>query len=437
MKKIIGYSRRGNSMDEREKDILDLIKKYLVVEKQRDDGINLVSTTFDEKEITEAIDSLLTTNLTMGKKVELFENKWSEYLEKVSFKNIRSVMVNSGSSANLLAIAVLMDRSIKDHLKPGDEMIVPPVTWSTTIFPIIQLGLKPVIVDVDLETMTISPDKIRDAISPKTRAIMPVHLLGNPCRMKEILDIAKENNLFIIEDCCEAHGAMYDGQYVGTFGDISTFSFFYSHHITTIEGGMVSTTHPEWLSLIRSYRAHGWVREREDKDDLIKKYNDLDHRFLFVTPGFNLRPTEINGAFGIHQIDRLESFIEQRIKNHNKMLKIFGKYKEYFILPEIIPGIRHSAFAFGLIVKENNKFNKNELQSFLESSNIQTRPIAGSNLLRQPGFMDLDLKVVGSLDNSNNIHENGFWIGNHPMITDDQFTYLERKVDEFMKKRIR
>ncbi|MDG6218137.1 MAG: aminotransferase class I/II-fold pyridoxal phosphate-dependent enzyme [Candidatus Thermoplasmatota archaeon] len=424
-------------MDERKKDILSLVKKHLYKESQKSERLYLISTTFDDDEIVEAIDSLLSTNLTMGKKVELFEKKWSEYLNKNSRKEIASIMVNSGSSANLLALSFLMDGSIDGHMVPGDEVIVPPVTWSTTIFPIIQLGLKPVFVDVDLETMTISTERIMNAITEKTKAIMPVHLLGNPCKMNDIMKIAKDNDLFVIEDCCEAHGAMYDGQYVGTFGDLSTFSYFYSHHITTIEGGMVCTNNKEWLSLIRSYRAHGWVREREDRKELVDRYSEIDPRFLFVSLGYNLRPTEINGAFGIHQVDKLEGFIEKRINNHKQMLKILEKYSDYFILPKIMDNTRHSAFAFGLIVKNNEYFDKKEIQSYLESRMIETRPIAGSNLLKQPAMNEMDCRVVGDMTNSDIIHNNGFWIGNHPMITDEQLSYLERTVDEFMTSRIR
>jgi len=434
MGKKLEYLELKNNELQLEKDLKNIFDKYFKKEDINEQRIPLVSTTFGEEEIIESIKTLLSTNLTMGKKVKLFEQKWNEYMEKHSNEQLCSVMVNSGSSANLMAFSILMDETVENHLKPGDEVIVPVVTWSTSIFPIVQLGLKPVFVDVDLESITISVNEIEKAISEKTRAIMPVHLLGNPCNMSEILKMANQHDLFVVEDCCEAHGAMFEDKIVGSFGDISTFSFFYSHHITTIEGGMICSKHGDWENLLRSYRAHGWVRDRNDRDVLISRYQDFDPRFLFVSPGYNLRPTEINGAFGIHQIEKLESFISKRIQNHKKFLEIFKPYQSYFYLPNFQNNIRHSSFAFAFIVKENPYFNVKQFKTYLENNNIETRPITGGNLSIQPGFQNLDLRIVGKLRHADYVSKNGFWIGNHPNISESQMFYFEDIVHQFFKQ---
>lgn len=420
-----------------EKRIRQLVEDLLSRDEEPDDRIRLVSRTFDIDEIVEAMKCLLSTNLTMGKCVSLFEGMWNEYMGQRSDETIRSLMVNSGSSANLLALSFLMDPSIPGHMRSGDEVIVPAVTWSTSIAPILQLGLRPVLIDIDIRSLTMDVTRIRELLSGKTKAIMPVHLLGNPCDMGSIMSIAHENGLFVIEDCCEAHGALYNDKVVGTFGDISTFSFFFSHHITTIEGGMVSTKHGDWLDLLRSYRAHGWIRERDDRREITEAYGDLDPRWLFVSKGFNFRPTEINGAFGIHQMDKLEGFIQSRIRNHVRYLEILDPYEPFLHLPRIREGSRHSAFSFGIVVKENEFFTRNDLQGYLEENGIETRPIAGSNLVRHPAFKDLDLRGSNDLPESDIVHMNGFWIGNHPRITDQQLSYFENLIQQFFSRHLR
>jgi CDP-6-deoxy-D-xylo-4-hexulose-3-dehydrase len=226
--------------------------------------LELAQSSFDFDEIWGGIEVLLSGYMTMGEKTYQFEQEWSEWLG-VPF----SLMVNSGSSANLLAMATLAFNGIESHLKPGDEVIVPSVAWSTSIFPVAQIGCIPVFVDVDLDTVNMSVAEVQKALSPRTRAIIPVHILGNPCDMQAIMEIAQEHNLFVIEDCCESHGASVNGKKVGTWGDIGTFSFFFSHHITTVEGGMVSVKDKErWADVLTSMRAHGWARGRTDREAL-------------------------------------------------------------------------------------------------------------------------------------------------------------------------
>ena len=229
----------------------------------------------------------------MGPKVKEFEEVFAS-----SFGWTDGVMNNSGSSANLLAVAALANPATEDGLRPGDEVIVPALSWSTTVWPLIQCGLKPVIVDIDPATFNIDPNEIEQAIGPKTRAVMIVPVYGNPCDMDAIVEICKRRNLILIEDCCEALGAYYDGKAVGKFGRVGTFSFYFSHHLTTLEGGITVTDDFELAELMRILRAHGWVREVKDRERWLKKYPEFDPRFLFVNVGYNLRPMELSGRDG-------------------------------------------------------------------------------------------------------------------------------------------
>ena len=356
--------------------------------------------TYGAPEVIEALDSLLSTWVTMGKKVARFEEMWAEYVGKWM-----GVMTNSGSSANLLALSAL-------NLQPGDEVITPALTWATTVFPIAQVGAVPVLVDVDRETYNISPEAIERAITPRTRAIMPVHLLGNPCNMTAIMDIAHTHRLFVIEDACEAHGAEYGGRKVGSFGDLSTFSFFFSHHISTIEGGMVVTSNSIWADQARSQRAHGWIREIPTKHYTEAEYPNIDPRFLFLHAGYNFRPTEIAGAFGIHQLPRLEELVETRREAAKYITNNLARYQDWIQLPSESPGTRHSYFAYPVLVKEAAPFTKKALQSFLEGKGLETRQIEAGNIALQPAMKRINYRV-GDLTNAQYIHENGFFFGLH------------------------
>jgi len=386
--------------------------------------------TFGPDEILESIDSLLSRNVTMGAKVSAFEQMFAEYLD-VS----HSVMVNSGSSANLVALSALTSTLAKHHIKPGDEVITPAVTWSTTVFPIVCVGAVPVFVDVDLDTMNINPSLAEKAIGKKTAAIMPVHLIGNPCDMESIQAIANEHNLFVVEDACEAPGAELNGKKVGTFGDIGTFSFFFSHHITTIEGGMVVTEDSKYADLARSLRAHGWVRERSDNQKLAMKYRSLNSRFLFVTRGYNLRPTEIQGAFGIHQLAKLEDLIRIRENNADYWSRELSKYSDFLILPKTRPGSRHVYFGYPVMVRSEAPFKRDELVSYLERKRVETRPIMAGNFTQQPVFSSLPSRIVGKLRNAKLIHTSSFFWGNHQGIGEAERRFIVECVSDFIEKR--
>lgn len=393
-------------------------------------SLPLTANGFGAAEVNEAIDSLLDLRTTMGPKVARFESAWTSYQHASG-----SIMVNSGSSANLIAVAALLDPTGPHLLRPGDEVIVPAVTWSTTIFPLQQLGLVPVLVDVDPETLDLTADGVEAALRPKTRAVMPVHLLGNPCPMTAILEIARRKRLSVIEDCCEAHGAKVGGRLVGSFGELGTFSFFYSHHITTMEGGIVTTRRKDLLPILISQRAHGWIRGRPDEAALRRRHSDIDPRFLFVTTGFNVRPTELNAAFGLHQLPRLESFIATRRKNHDYWVKALSSMDDLFVFQEERRGTRHSAFGFSILIRKTAPFERRDMMAFLEKRGIETRPIAGSNMARQPGLRLWPHRLASrTLPGADWIHERGLFVGNHVEITPEQRAYFVDVVRAFVAR---
>lgn len=389
--------------------------------------IRLSRPTYGAEEVIESLESLLSTWVTMGDKVQQFESGWSEYTG-----SNHGVMVNSGSSANLLALKALEGSVIE----PGDEVIVPAVSWSTSVFPILDIDAKPVLVDVNSETYTIDIDAAEEAITEKTSAILPVHLLGNPCDMDALVELCEEHDLALIEDCCEAHGAKYDGQHVGSFGDMGTFSFFFSHHISTIEGGMVVTDSEDYLEKLRMSRAHGWVREVDDPEKYVESNPEIDEKFLFASTGYNLRPTEIQGGFGIHQLDRIHGFLETRRSNAEYLNEKLSEYPEIFSLLEELPKGECSWFAYPILIKEDAPITRDNLKAYLESQNIETRPILAGNMARQPVFETIPHRVNGDLNNAENIHKNGFFIGNHHEISDEKLKYIWSCITNFLESNV-
>ena len=388
----------------------------------------------DEKEILSVIDSLLRGELSMGRKVMAFEEAWSRW-QNCKFTN----MVNSGSSALLLAFNALCSKRFPSHLNSGDEVILPAVTWSTSWFPLYSVGLIPVFVDVDLSSLTIYPQEIRKAITPKTRAILAVHLLGSPCNMQEIKEICEDYNLILVEDCCEAHGAEFNRIKVGNFGTISTFSFMFAHHITTGEGGAICTMDEQLNDIILAQRAHGWIRDFKNenkRNEIFRKADTMDYRWTFWEKGFNLRMTELQAAIGIEQLKKLDNFILSRQENHKYLQNFFNQYPDWFIT--LTPNEKSilSPFAFSIIVTDNAPFKGRELKKFYEAHKIETRPIAGGNLTRHPCAKHLDYICRTKLDNSDYIHHNGFWIGNNPCLNQDNFDYVINVTESFLKKKI-
>lgn len=402
-------------------EIADLIRTYMANKEGQsafvpgESRIPLNVPSYGPEEVIESLESLMSTWVTMGKKVRSFEEQFAGYLGTK-----HGLMVNSGSSANLVALSALTNPAFPDQIRPGDEIITPAVTWATTVFPIWNVGAMPVLADVGFDTLNIDPEAIERAVTPRTRAILLVHLLGNPCEMDAIRDIAQRHNLFLIEDACEAHGAEYHGQKVGSFGDLSTFSFFFTHHISTIEGGMIVTDNDDLMELCKGLRVFGWVRDLKDRDELARKHHEIDSRFLFVNTGFNLRPTEIQGAFGIHQLPRLEPFIKIRRDNAAYWRETLDQFSKYLVLPEERPNTRHVWFGYPVMVKSDAPFKREDLVRFLEARGLETRPIMAGNITEQPAMKLFEHRVAGELTNSSLINRQSFFFGNHQGIGAEQ-----------------
>lgn len=424
----------GEREDKVKKQIEALVKEYFSLKspekfKPGVTTIPLITPSYGWEEVTEAIDSLLSTRVTMGAKVKQFESMFASY---IGVKH--AVMVNSGSSANLMALSALTNPVTKNHIKLGDEIITPAVTWATTVWPIIDCGAVPVLVDVELDTFNIDPREIRKAITPATRAIMPVHLLGNPCDMDEINKIAREHDLYVIEDACESHGAEFRGKKTGSFSDMSTFSFFFSHHMTTIEGGMVLTDNEELAELLRSLRVFGWIRDLKDKDKIARKHEAIDPRFLFANTGYNFRPMEIQGAFGIHQLKKLDDFVEVRRKNADYWSNGLSRYEKYFLLHREREGTKHAWFGYPVTIKPSARFSRKELTDFLEAKKVETRPVMAGNIAEQPAMRRLNHRIVGKLPNSRLVMRNSFFFGNHQGIGTEEREAIVNYVSEFVDK---
>ena len=392
--------------------------------------VRLHEPTFNAEEIIAFTKQMLTTKVTMGDKVKEFENK---YCEKYSYKH--GVSNNSGSSANLLMLSVLTSKLTENHLKRGDEIILPALTWSTTVWPVIQMGLVPVYIDCDLDSFNIDTDKIEQAITSKTKAIFSVPIYGNPCNMEDILSICKKHNLMLIEDCCESMGAKYKDKYVGSFGRVASFSFYFSHHITTLEGGICVTNDHDLSEMMRIVRAHGWVRQVENRSKWTEKYKNFDPKFLFVNDGYNLRITEPQASMGLIQIDKIDEFINSRRKNAKKYYEKLISLGEFFSFQTTTANSENSHFGFPLIVKNNKYFNRNEICLYLNNCGIETRPIIAGNLARQPANSLFEHRISGELINSDNIMDNGFSVGVHQSLTDSAIDYVICKINDFVSEK--
>jgi CDP-6-deoxy-D-xylo-4-hexulose-3-dehydrase len=422
------------------KNIESQVKAFFALEKKRPKTkkFRLMDPFYDHKEVMQVVDSLLRREITLnhaaGTKVQRFEDLWARYVGKKE-----GIMVNSGSSANLMALELLRNPLMENPLKPGDEIITPALTWNTTVTPMWALGFVPVFVDVDQETFTMKVEEIEKAMSPKTRAIMPVHLLGHPCDMSTIMKIAKKHNLFVIEDCCEAHGAEIDGKIVGSFGDLATFSFFFSHHLTTMEGGMVLTNDIEHSEIIRTMRSEGVMRNWKSKrfaDSYHNnpKYKDIQQAFLWTNMGYNVRPTQLNGGFALEQFKKFPTILKVRRENGDFFLKALKKYGQYIHVSTPAKNVKHAWFGIPILVKENSRFTRKDLESFLNSKGIETRQIMAGDITKQPAFELFPSRVVGGLKNTKAIHKNAFLFGNHPLIKSEEKKYILACMDEFFAK---
>ena len=386
--------------------------------------IRLHEPTFGEEEIAAAVDVLRSTQVTHGAKVKEFERQFAA--------GAHGIAVNSGSSANLLLVSALTNPATAGRLHPGDEVIVSALSWSTTVWPLVQHGLTPVIVDVDPGTFNISPEQVERAISLRTRGLMPVHVYGNPCDM-DALEVFASDHIELIEDCCEALGATYAGQPVGTFGRGGTFSFYYSHHMTTIEGGMVLTHSTRLADRMRILRAHGWIRDVERPQDYVQE--GIDPRFTFVDMGYNLRMNEVQAAIGLAQLPKLPGFVETRRANAHAWTADLSKWGDFFSFQEETVGGRSSWFGFSIVLKPAARFSVAEIRDYLGRAGIETRPIICGNIARQPGMQLYPHRVVGDLRHANNIMDRAFSFGNHQAIGPAERGYVTGVIDDFMRAR--
>jgi CDP-6-deoxy-D-xylo-4-hexulose-3-dehydrase len=424
----------GSEQQEIRRELQALVERYFrsdqVSEASDQVRIPLSLPSYGVEEVMEALDSLLTKQVTMGKKVREFEARFAEYIGVH-----HAVMVNSGSSANLLALSILTNPLLEDCIRPGDEIITPAVTWATTVFPIIQVGALPVLVDVDRDTLNVSPVQVERAITPRTRALMLVHLLGNPCAMEPLMELARAHKLFVIEDCCEAHGAEVHGQRVGSFGHLATFSFYFSHHITTIEGGMLLSNDIKLDELARALRVFGWVRELRNREALARQHVGIDPRYLFVNLGYNFRPTEIQGAFGMHQIQKLEEFIAARQATARYWTERLRPLERHFFLPAEREGTRHAWLFYPLLVRPDAPFTRDELAAFLESRQVETRPIMAGNIEEQPALRHFPYRAVGELPIARFIMRNGLLVGLHHCFRNRERDALVSCLEDFVSTR--
>jgi CDP-6-deoxy-D-xylo-4-hexulose-3-dehydrase len=386
-------------------------------------GLPLASSTWDENDLSAAKEVLDSGNITMGEKVAEFEKRFAQELGSK-----HAVMFNSGSSANL-AIMFGLKYSKISSLKPGAEIIVPAVSWSTTFYPVCQAGFKLRFVDIDPDSLNLSLEEVVKSINKNTGAILAVNLLGNPANLEELATIADSNDLLLIEDNCESLGASINGKKAGTFGLAGSFSFYFSHHICTMEGGMVITDSQEFEEVLKSLRAHGWTRGlRPDNHVYPLSSSPWDDLFRFVLPGFNLRPVEISGAVGITQMNKLESLITARRSNAAKFVELFCNSTSYRIQKEMG---KSSWFGFSIVLENGLRGRRAELIDLLSYRGFETRPIVAGNFLRNPVMKHLDYIAEGNFSNADDVHENGFFVGNHHYDIETNLTELHDILMEF------
>ncbi|WP_342110959.1 lipopolysaccharide biosynthesis protein RfbH [Methylobacterium sp. SI9] len=397
---------------------------------------------YGDTELMSLVDSSLDFWLTTGRFNDAFESRLAAFIG-----GRRKVLtVNSGSSANLVALTGLTSHLHRERaLKPGDEVITTATGFPTTVNPVLQNNLVPVFVDVDIPTYNILSSQIEEAVTDKTRAIMVAHTLGNPFDLDEVMRVAQKYNLWVVEDCCDALGATYDGKPVGTFGDVGTLSFYPAHHITMGEGGAVFTANSFVLRAMESIR--DWGRDcycPPGVDNTCKKrfgwsLGDLpfgyDHKYTYSHLGYNLKITDMQAAVGLAQMDRVDNFIDVRRNNFDYLTSILSALSEYFILPEATPRSKPSWFGYVLTVREDAPFSRDELVKHLNEHKIATRLLFGGNLTRQPYMKDRNYRVVGDLTNADIVVDRTFWIGVYPGLSHAHLDYVAEVFSAFVRQK--
>jgi len=388
---------------------------------------DLAASTWGEEEIKAICNVVNTGRLTMGEEVARFEDEFARY-----FGMPYGVMVNSGSSANLIAVAALFYKKERP-LQEGDEVIVPAISWSTTFHPLQQYGLKLRFVDVELDTLNMDVTKLERALTPRTRMIVAVSVLGNPAALDIIQTFAHRHGLYFLEDNCESMDAEIAGRKTGTFGDLNTFSFFFSHHISTMEGGIVLTSDVELYHLLRSLRAHGWTRDLPDGSPLFQRRNrdDFEEAYRFILPGYNVRPLEIAGAIGRVQLKKLPTMTAARRRNLLLFQKLFGGDKRFIIQRE---NGKSSCFSFTIILNPAHNSNREQVFAALREADIGFRMITGGCFLKHDVIQYYDYNVVdGGVPNADLAHDRGFFVGNYPYDLTPQIERLHEVLDHACK----
>jgi CDP-6-deoxy-D-xylo-4-hexulose-3-dehydrase len=430
-------------------DIKNIVKEFVKNNYQVSGGRNFVpgkdfvpvsGKVLDNLEIEYIIDSALDGWLTTGRFNKNFE------IDLAKFINIKSAMtVNSGSSANLVAFSALTSNKFKERrILEGDEVITAAAGFPTTVNPIIQNNAVPVFVDSKINNCNIDENKIEEAISHKTKAIIVAHTLGNPFNLKKVLDICKKYNLWLIEDNCDALGSKYDGKYTGTFGDVATLSFYPAHHITMGEGGAVLTNNIKIKSVAQSFR--DWGRDcycDTGKDNTCNKrfewkIGDLpfgyDHKNTYSHMGYNLKITDMQAACGLAQLKKLDYFIEKRKKNFKYLYNLLKEFEEFIYLPEATPDSEPSWFGFLITMRSSNNFKRDDLVKFLNQNKIGTRLLFAGNVTKQPYMKNKKFRISGELNISDKIMCDTFWIGVYPGLYEDHFNYMHEIFKKFFIK---
>jgi CDP-4-dehydro-6-deoxyglucose reductase, E1 len=428
----------SNTADTLRMQIIDLVREYYKAAfperkfRPGESAIPYAGRIFDDEELVNLVEAGLDFWLTSGRFARQFEREFAQF-----FGIRHALLVNSGSSANLLALSCLTSPKVGERrLHPGDEVITVAVGFPTTVNPIVQCRLIPVFVDVTMPTYNVDIGQLEPALSERTKAIMLAHTLGNPFDLAAVVNFARRHNLWFIEDCCDAVGATYNGQKVGTFGDLATVSFYPAHHITMGEGGCVLTNQSLLKTLVQSFR--DWGRDcrcEPGKDNTCGKrfewqLGDLpygyDHKYIYSHIGYNLKLTDMQAAVGVAQLKKLPAFIEARQHNFRLLYEGLRNLEEFFILPEATPGAEPSWFGFPLAVRPEAPFTRNQVVRYLESCKIATRLLFGGNIVRQPAYCDDNVRyrVVGDLKNSDSVMNQVFWIGVYPGLSSAMLEYI-------------
>ena len=419
-----------------------LVENYMKNNPQKISSIPVSGKVFDSAELVNIIEAALEGWWTEGHWTVTFEKRLQDFLG-INFVH----SCNSGSSANLIAIAALCSPSLADkRLKPGTEIITVAAAFPTTINPIIQCGCVPVFVDVDSKTYNVDTTQLEKALSGKTKAVILAHTLGNPFNIEVVKDFCQKNDLWLIEDNCDALGSKYNGEYTGTFGDVATLSFYPAHHITTAQGGAIITNNAQLAKIIRSVRdwgRHCWCPTGKD-DSCGKRFEwklgelpaGYDHKYIYGEIGYNLKISDLHSAIGVAQMDKLEDFILKRKDNFKYLYEKMKQFEDYFVLPTATENSEPSWFGFLLSIKDN-KIDREDLMRYLAERKIGTRLLFGGNMLRQPYFTDnkdISYRVVGDLKNTDSIMNNTFWLGVYPGITQDMINEVINVFGEYLKK---